>query len=172
MIFVSLSIFWIRFRPIMIWGRSYAICCRLSPLSILHQWDFQRGGRTRNCGKSGKLKQKIKNIPKSLQISNNLRKFAALEPAKPLIEAQMCGSFFICEKDYDMATTIPFTKTYTSPAHLVQLLKARGLSIHNNQKAEHYLQYIGYYRLSAYMYPLLNTKCRSTSSSPRHPSGK
>ena len=35
-------------------------------LSILHQWDFQRGGRTRNCGKSGKLKQKIKNIPKSL----------------------------------------------------------------------------------------------------------
>ena len=100
------------------------------------------------------------------------RTFAALEPAKPLIEAQMCGAFFICEKDYDMATTIPFTKTYTSPAHLVQLLKARGLSIHNNQKAEHYLQYIGYYRLSAYMYPLLNTKCRSTSSSPRHPSGK
>ena len=29
-----------------------------------------------NCGKSGKLKQKIKNIPKSLQISNNLRTFA------------------------------------------------------------------------------------------------
>ena len=94
MIFASLSISWIQFRPIMIWGRSYAICCRLSPLSILHQWDFQRGGRTRNCGKSGKLKQKIKNIPKSLQISNNLRKFAALVPAKPLNDAQMCGSFY------------------------------------------------------------------------------
>ena len=42
-----------------------------------------------------------------------------------------------------MATTIPFTKTYTSPAHLVQLLKARGLSIHNNQKAEHIAQSFG-----------------------------
>ncbi len=47
-----------------------------------------------NCGKSGKLKQKIKNIPKSLQISNNLRTFAALVPAKPLNDAQMCGSFY------------------------------------------------------------------------------
>ena len=71
-----------------------------------------------------------------------------------------------------MATTIPFTKTYTSPAHLVQLLKARGLSIHNNQKAEHYLQYIGYYRLSAYMYPLLNALKSQHQFKPKASFGK
>ena len=33
---------------------------------------------------------------KSLVISNKSSIFAALEPAKPLNDAQMCGSFFLC----------------------------------------------------------------------------
>ena len=54
-----------------------------------------------------------------------------------------------------MATTIPFGKPYKTPTELVQLLKTRGLNISDENKAEHYLEHIGYYRLSAYMYPLL-----------------
>ncbi|MDO4511042.1 MAG: Abi family protein [Bacteroidales bacterium] len=54
-----------------------------------------------------------------------------------------------------MATTIPYSKAYKTPHDLVLLLQSRGLEIHNPIKAEHYLKHIGYYRLSAYMYPLL-----------------
>lgn len=50
---------------------------------------------------------------------------------------------------------IRFDKTYTSPSAIVALLKERGLEIDNLQRAEHYIRNIGYYRLSAYMYPLL-----------------
>lgn len=52
--------------------------------------------------------------------------------------------------------TIAFSKRYSSPAELVQLLKARGLDISDERKAERYLTHIGYYRLSAYMYPFLS----------------
>ena len=52
-------------------------------------------------------------------------------------------------------TKILFYKTYHSPQELIHLLESRGLSVVNKPKAEHYLKYIGYYRLSAYMYPLL-----------------
>lgn len=45
---------------------------------------------------------------------------------------------------------------YSSPSDLVQLLKSRGLAISDEEKAKHYLSCIGYYRLSAYMYPLLS----------------
>ena len=55
-----------------------------------------------------------------------------------------------------MATRIPFIKTYSSPHELVQLLKTRGMEITDEEKAQHYLSHIGYYRLSAYMYPLLS----------------
>ena len=48
-----------------------------------------------------------------------------------------------------------FTKSYSTPSELVQLLRSRGLEISNEQKAEYYLKNIGYYRLSAYMYPFL-----------------
>ena len=48
-----------------------------------------------------------------------------------------------------------FAKTYSSPHDLVQLLQQRGLKIDNEAKAEHYIESIGYYRLSAYMHPLL-----------------
>ena len=55
-----------------------------------------------------------------------------------------------------MATKIPFIKTYSTPQELVQLLKTRGMEITDEEKAQHYLSHIGYYRLSAYMYPLLS----------------
>ena len=49
-----------------------------------------------------------------------------------------------------MATRIPFIKTYSTPHELVQLLKTRGMEITDEEKAQHYLSHIGYYRLSAY----------------------
>lgn len=55
-----------------------------------------------------------------------------------------------------MAAKIPFIKTYSTPHELVQLLKTRGMEITDEEKAQHYLSHIGYYRLSAYMYPLLS----------------
>lgn len=75
----------------------------------------------------------------------------ALEPAKPLHDAQMCGSFYF----YTMSNRIPFQKPYTCAHDLVSLLQSRGMTIADTVKAESYLEYIGYYRLSAYMYPLL-----------------
>ena len=71
--------------------------------------------------------------------------------AKPLNDAQMCGSFCF----YRMSNRIPFQKPYTSAHDLVSLLQSRGLTVTDTAKAESYLEYIGYYRLSAYMYPLL-----------------
>lgn len=49
-----------------------------------------------------------------------------------------------------------FTKRYSSPEELVRRLKSRGLVIDNEQRAEAYIINIGYYRLSAYMYPYLS----------------
>ena len=37
---------------------------------------------------------KLKFLPKKLQVSKNLRTFAEPVPAKPLNDAQMCGSFY------------------------------------------------------------------------------
>lgn len=50
-----------------------------------------------------------------------------------------------------------YTKTYSSPAQLVRLLQSRGLHIENVARTENYLRHIGYYRFSAYLYPLLTT---------------
>lgn len=50
---------------------------------------------------------------------------------------------------------IHFTKTYKKPDELVKLMQSRGLLFKDTQRAERYIQNIGYYRLSAYMYPLL-----------------
>ena len=52
-------------------------------------------------------------------------------------------------------TLVPFTKTYTSTQDLIKLLQLRGLQITDTLKAQRYLQSIGYYRLSGYMYPFL-----------------
>ena len=61
------------------------------------------------------------------------------------------GRFFYIR----MTNRIKFHKPYTSPQDLVSLLQSRGLTISNTARAERYLEFIGYYRLSAYMYPLL-----------------
>ena len=50
-----------------------------------------------------------------------------------------------------------YTKTYSSPSQLVSLLQSRGLQVANVARAENYLRHIGYYRFSAYLYPLLTT---------------
>lgn len=50
----------------------------------------------------------------------------------------------------------PYTKPAKSPADLVQQLKQRGLIIADEAHAERYIDNIGYYRLSAYMYPFLS----------------
>jgi UV DNA damage repair endonuclease len=78
--------------------------------------------------------------------------FASPEPAKPLNDAQMCGSFYFMT----MPTLSTYNRTYKSPEDLVQLLKSRGLTIEDEAKAVQYISSIGYYRLSAYMYPLLS----------------
>lgn len=52
-------------------------------------------------------------------------------------------------------TLVPFRKTYTSTQDLIKLLQLRGLQITDTLKAQRYLQSIGYYRLSGYMYPFL-----------------
>ena len=54
-----------------------------------------------------------------------------------------------------MANKVPFQKPYTSSRDLVKLLQSRGLTVNDTARAERYLDFIGYYRLSAYMYPLL-----------------
>jgi len=50
----------------------------------------------------------------------------------------------------------PFHKSYVCPRDLISLLRKRGLTIDNEAKVEQYLSTIGYYRLSAYMYPFLS----------------
>ena len=65
----------------------------------------------------------------------------------------MCGSFYFYTRQ--MATTIPFNKSYSNPHDIVSLLQSRGLHISDTNKAEHYIERIGYYRLSAYMHPFL-----------------
>ena len=48
-------------------------------------------------------------------------------------------------------------QTHTSPAQLTALLQSRGLHVENVTRTENYLRHIGYYRFSAYLYPLLTT---------------
>lgn len=52
---------------------------------------------------------------------------------------------------------VHYTKTFSEPTDLVILLKNRGMAIDNDAKAQQYLKRIGYYRMSAYFYPLLST---------------
>lgn len=51
--------------------------------------------------------------------------------------------------------SIQFNKTYTNPIEIISLLKERGLDVGDSQRTEHYIRNIGYYRLSAYLYPFL-----------------
>ena len=59
-----------------------------------------------------------------------------------------CEAFFVYTH-LNMANLIPFTKRFESSENLVNLLKSRGLQICDRNKAIQYLDYIGYYRLSA-----------------------
>lgn len=49
----------------------------------------------------------------------------------------------------------PFNKSCFTPKQHTNLLKSRGLTITDEEKAIEYLTNIGYFRLSAYFYPLL-----------------
>lgn len=74
----------------------------------------------------------------------------SVEPTEPLHNAQIGGSFY-----FYTYMKVSFSKSILSPQQHVTLLKERGLSISNEQKAISYLTNIGYFRLSAYFYPLL-----------------
>ena len=50
---------------------------------------------------------------------------------------------------------ISFNQNFTLPHDLISALKTNGLSIQDEQRAISYLNNIGYFRLSAYFYPLL-----------------
>ncbi|MBR4637476.1 MAG: Abi family protein [Bacteroidales bacterium] len=54
-----------------------------------------------------------------------------------------------------METKIPYEKTFKTPEELVNVLQSRGLLVPNIEAAINSVSNIGYYRLSAYMYPLL-----------------
>ena len=54
-----------------------------------------------------------------------------------------------------MPNRISYNKPYTSAKDLALLLQTRGLIINDFNRAENYIRHIGYYRLSAYMYPHL-----------------
>ena len=75
--------------------------------------------------------------------------FTPLEPAKPLYNAQIGGSFFIYRY-----MNLQYPKHYSSPTQIVRILKNhRGMIIADEAKAERYLTNISYHRLSAYIFP-------------------
>jgi abortive infection bacteriophage resistance protein len=53
--------------------------------------------------------------------------------------------------------TVSYNKPHLDYADQLQLLKSRGLIVEDNSKALHILQHISYYRLSGYLYPMLDT---------------
>ena len=87
-----------------------------------------------------------------------IRNFTASVPTKPLNDAQMRGAFlyiYVYSQNTLMERLPHFMKHYMSETDLVALLESRGLIISDETKTVRYLESIGYYRLSAYMYPLL-----------------
>ena len=64
-----------------------------------------------------------------------------------------CEAFFVYTL-LNIANLIPFTKRFEYSEKLVDLFEFRGLQICDRNKAIQYLDNIGCYRLSAYMYPL------------------
>ena len=56
-----------------------------------------------------------------------------------------------------MLKKISYSKPYKTAKDLVRLLQSRGLVINDETRAENYLRHIGYYRLSAYMLPHLDS---------------
>jgi abortive infection bacteriophage resistance protein len=66
-------------------------------------------------------------------------------PATPLGERRTPAGFFM---------RVKFTKPSLSVQQQIELMKTRGLVISNEAEAAHYLNFIGYYRLSGYAIPL------------------
>ena len=87
-------------------------------------------------------------IADRLAFPKKITTFVPLEPAKPLYNAQIGGSFF-----YYTYMKSSFAKPYSSPEQIVQILKSRGMLIKDEHRVESYLMNIGYHRLSAYIYP-------------------
>ena len=76
-----------------------------------------------------------------------------VEPAGPSCcetMPKLAGRFFIIA-----CMSEKYKKPYCTPEDHVALLKSRGLNIEDEKKAISYLTNIGYFRLSAYFYPLL-----------------
>ena len=90
---------------------------------------------------------------KKLVLSMIVRIFATSVLAKPLNNAQIVRGVFVYTL-LNMANLIPYTKRFEYSENLVDLFEFRGLQICDRNKAIQYLDNIGYYRLSAYMYPL------------------
>lgn len=90
-----------------------------------------------------------------MAIPNSFITFAPLEPAKPLHNAQIGGSFF-----YYTYMKMSFAKPYSSPEQIVQILKSKGMLMKDEHKVENYLMNIGYHRLSAYIYPFYKSPKR------------
>jgi abortive infection bacteriophage resistance protein len=91
-------------------------------------------------------------LPENLHRKKNIHIFAPSVPTKPLNDAQMRGAFLY----YTLMDRLQhFLKQYLTETELVALLKNRGLIISEEAKAIRYLESIGYYRLSAYMFPFL-----------------
>lgn len=114
------------------------------------------GCEVRSCSKNKTFY--VTFLAQMFGMSKNIYTFAIREPAKPLITMLKCaGRFYfmsLCQERLRLQKHTPHHKS------LVQLLKERGMKIADDDRAEHCLCHIGYYRLSAYMYPLLSfPKC-------------
>ena len=88
-----------------------------------------------------------------LYILRNAEEFVLLHHENPQASLQCSnrGSFFL-----SLHMSALFPKKYNSPEELVALLVQRGLAIDDINIASQYIRNIGYYRLSAYLYPLLD----------------
>ena len=84
----------------------------------------------KNCG--------IKVFMKNFVLSMIIRIFATREPAKPLNDAQMCGSFFLFIHFWIWWILFPLQNGLNLLKNLVNLLESRGLQICDRNKAIQY----------------------------------
>ena len=91
--------------------------------------------------------QPVKKSWNNLQIKKVVVSPRRQYPLSLLTMLKSAGRFF-----YIVMKT-NYIKTCTSEQDLILLLKNRGLIISDEQKAINYLSNIGYFRLSAYLYP-------------------
>ena len=62
----------------------------------------------------------------------------------------------------------PYPKPFLSVADQIALIRSRGMAITDDAKARHYLEQIGYYRLSGYWYPLRQSRIEQIPSGSLH----